>query len=185
VQGEESSIARRVQKRDPEAWGILYEEYFPKLYRYIALRVGNKAEAEDLIEQVFVKAFESIPSFRWRGVPISAWLFRIAHNQVVDHLRKATRSKTLSVGEFLGNNDAEPEAMAKRNMTIEQLAGAMGTLTQAQRDVIQLRFAGGLSTAQVAKIPGKSQGAVKALQHSALATLRRSFSSWSNNEKTL
>ncbi len=183
LQSEESLIVQRIRKRDPEAWGVLYEEYFPKLYRYIVLRVGNQVEAEDLTEQVFMKALEAIPSFRWRGTPISAWLFRIAHNQVVDHLRKATTSnRVLSMDESLRGNDADPEGMAERNLAIEQLTLAMGELTQAQRDVIQLRFTSGLPTAEVAKVLGKSRGTVRVLQHNALATLRRSFSSWSDDE---
>jgi len=81
VQNEES-LVRKAQQRDQEAFAQLYEENFDKIYRYIVLKIGNKAEAEDMTQQVFLKALQSISSFKWKGVAFSAWLFRIAHNQV-------------------------------------------------------------------------------------------------------
>jgi RNA polymerase sigma-70 factor (ECF subfamily) len=184
VQDEEST-ARGLQKRDPEAWAGIYEEYFPRVYRYIALRVGDKTEAEDLAEQVFLKALESISSFKWRGVPVSAWLFRIAHNQVIDYWRTSKTKLHLPLDESLVSNDVDPALEAERNLDINQVVQAVGQLTQAQRDVIELRFAGELSTAEVAKVLGKSQGAVKVMQHSALVALRRRLSSGRNHEKEL
>jgi RNA polymerase sigma-70 factor (ECF subfamily) len=184
VQDEEST-ARGLQKRDPEAWAGIYEEYFPRVYRYIALRVGDKTEAEDLAEQVFLKALESISSFKWRGVPVSAWLFRIAHNQIIDYRRTSKAKLHLPLDESLVSNDADPVLEAERNLDINQVVQAVGQLTQAQRDVIELRFAGELSTAEVAKVLGKSQGAVKVMQHSALAALRRRLSSGRHHEKEI
>ena len=81
---DEESLMRRAQRRDPEAFTQLYEAYFDKIYRYIVIRIGNEMEAEDMTQQVFLKALQSISSFRWRGIPFSAWLFRIAHNLAVD-----------------------------------------------------------------------------------------------------
>lgn len=182
---DEESIARGLQKRDPEAWAGIYEEYFPRVYRYIALRVGDKTEAEDLAEQVFLKALEAISSFKWRGAPVSAWLFRIAHNQVIDYRRTTKTKLHLPLDESLVSNDVDPVLESERNLDINQVVQAVGQLTQAQRDVIELRFAGELSTAEVAKVLGKSQGAVKVLQHSALVALRRRLSSGRNNEKEL
>ena len=173
---DEERIAQGLQKRDPDAWAEFYEEYFPKIYRYIAVRLGDKTEAEDLTEQVFLKALESISSFKWRGAPVSAWLFRIAHNQVIDYRRTSKSKKSLPLDESLVSNDIDPEAAAEVNINISRLVQAVGQLTRAQRDVIELRFAGGLSTAEVAKILGKREGAVKALQHSALAALRKRLS---------
>jgi len=182
---DEESIARGLQKRDPEAWAGIYEEYFPRVYRYIALRVGDKTEAEDLAEQVFLKALESISSFKWRGVPVSAWLFRIAHNQVIDYRRTSKAKLHLPLDESLVSNDADPVLEAERDLDISQVVQAVGQLTQAQRDVIELRFAGELSTAEVAKVLGKSQGAVKVMQHSALAALRKLLSSTRHHEKEI
>ena len=177
VQNQET-FAQGLKKRDPEAWARLYEEYFPRIYRYIALRVQNRTEAEDLAEQVFLKALESGPSFRWRGAPVSSWLFRIARNQVIDYWRTDKSKRTLPLNEFLVSDSIDPERAAERNSDIRRLIQAVGQLTQAQRDVIELRFAGGLSISEVANILGRSPGAVKVLQHSALATLRRRLSGW-------
>ncbi|MEE8471142.1 MAG: sigma-70 family RNA polymerase sigma factor [Dehalococcoidia bacterium] len=179
---DEGAFAQELRRRDPEAWARLYEEYMPKIYRYVALRVQNRMEAEDLTEQVFLKALEAGPSFKWRGAPISSWLFRIARNQVIDYWRTDKSSRTLPLGESLVNDMSDPEREAEKNESIRQVIQAVGQLTQAQRDVIELRFAGGLSTAEVARILGKSQGAVKVMQHSALAALRRELASWSSHE---
>lgn len=173
---EEESIARRLQKREPEAWSAVYEEYFPRVYRYIALRVSNRTEAEDLAEQAFLKALESIGSFRWRGVPFPAWLFRIARNLVIDYWRTAKSKTSLPLDESLVSDDVDPETIAERNLDIKQVFQAMGQLTQSQRDVMELRFFGGLSVNEVAKVLGKSEGAVKVMQHSALAALRKRLS---------
>jgi RNA polymerase sigma-70 factor (ECF subfamily) len=170
----EESLVRRAQKNDPEAFAQLYEENFDKIYRYLALRVGNEMEAEDMTQQVFLKALQSISSFRWKGVPFSAWLFRIAHNQAVDHLRKKGKRVSVPLDDSLSSGDS-PHATTERKMDVEQLHEATKRLTEAQREVISLRFTSELSIAQVAKIMGRSQGAVKALQHSAIVALRRTI----------
>jgi len=175
VQNEESLI-RRAQQHDQDAFAQLYEEYFDKIYRYIAFKIGNKTEAEDMTQQVFLNAIKSISSFRWRGIPFSAWLFRIAHNQVVDYLRKKAKHATTSLDEVLVSNGNNPQLVAEQNLDIERLLLATKQLTQAQREVISLRFASELSIAQVAKVMGKSQGAIKALQHSAIVALRKTLS---------
>jgi len=175
VQNEES-LVRRAQQHDQDAFAQLYEEYFDKIYRYIAFKIGNKTEAEDMTQQVFLNAIKSISSFRWRGIPFSAWLFRIAHNQVVDYLRKKAKHATTSLDEVLVSNGNNPQLVAEQNLDIERLLLATKQLTQAQREVISLRFASELSIAQVAKVMGKSQGAIKALQHSAIVALRKTLS---------
>jgi RNA polymerase sigma-70 factor (ECF subfamily) len=174
VQGEES-LVRRAQENDQEAFAQLYEEHFDKIYRYLALRVGNEMEAEDMTQQVFLNALQSISSFRWKGVPFSAWLFRIAHNQAVDHLRKKKKRASVPLDESLTAGGDSPHATTERKMDIEQLLEATRRLTEAQREVISLRFSSELSIAQVARIMGKSEGAVKALQHSAIVALRRTM----------
>ncbi len=173
---DEQSLVRRAQQRDQEAWATLYEEHFDKIYRYVALKIGNEIEAEDMAQQVFLKALRSISSFKWKGEPFSAWLFRIAHNQVVDYLRKRTKQSTIPLDESLAVSGSDPQQLAERKLDIEQLTLATRQLTQAQREVISLRFAGELSLAEVAKVMGKSQGAVKALQHSAIVALRKALS---------
>jgi len=174
VQSEEN-LVRRAQNNDQEAFAQLYEEYFDKIYRYLALRIGNEMEAEDMTQQVFLNALRSISSFRWRGVPFSAWLYRIAHNQAVDHLRKKKKRTSVPLDESLATSDDNPQLATERKLDIEQLLSATKQLTEAQREVISLRFTSELSIAQVARVMGKSQGAVKALQHSAIGALRRTI----------
>jgi len=173
---DEESLVRRAQQRDQEAFAQLYEGYFDKIYRYAVLRIGNETEAEDVTQQVFLNALQSISSFRWKGVPFSAWLFRIAHNQVVDYLRKKTRQATESLDESLVISKSDPQLVVEQRLDTEQLILATKRLTKAQQEVIALRFVSELSTAQVAKVMGKSQGAIKALQHSAIVALRKALS---------
>ena len=182
---DEESTARRLQKREPEAWSAVYEEYFPKVYRYIALRVSNRTEAEDLTEQAFLKALQSIDSFKWRGVPFSAWLFRIARNLVIDFWRTDKSKTFLPLDESLVNDDDDPEVITERNFDIKQVFQAIGQLTQSQREVIELRFFGGLSVAEASRVLGKSEGAVKVMQHSALVALRKRLSIGEGHEERL
>ena len=173
---DEESLVRRAQQRDQEAFTQLYEENFDKIYRYIVLRIGNKTEAEDMTQQVFLNALKSISSFKWKGVPFSAWLFRIARNQVVDYLRKKAKQATAPLDESLVSSDSNPELAAEHSLDIERLLLATRQLTTAQREVISLRFAGEIPIAQVARVMDKSEGAVKALQHSAIVALRKTLS---------
>jgi len=173
---DEESLVRRAQQRDQGAFAQLYEEYFDKIYRYVVLRIGNETEAEDVTQQVFLNTLQSISSFRWKGAPFSAWLFRIAHNQVVDYLRKKTRQATESLDESLIISKSDPQLVVEKKLDIEQLMLATKRLTKAQQEVIALRFVSELSTTQVAKAMGKSEGAVKALQHSAIVALRKVLS---------
>jgi RNA polymerase sigma-70 factor (ECF subfamily) len=170
---DDQNLVQRAQQHDEEAFAELYEKYFDKIYRYISLKIGNRVESEDMTQQVFIKALHSISSFKWRGLPFSAWLFRIAHNQVVDYLRKKTRQPILSLNESITASDDNPHKITEQKMNIEQLMLATKNLTSAQQEVIALRFASDLPISQVAKIMGKSEGAIKALQHSAIVALRK------------
>ena len=178
----EESLVRRAQQHDQEALAQLYEEHFNKIYRYVTIRIGNEMEAEDVTQQVFLNTLQSISSFQWRGISFSAWLFRIAHNQVVDYFRKKKRA-ALPLDESLENNDINPQLAVEHELDIKQLLLATKQLTEAQREVISLRFTSGLPTAEVAKIMGKSQGAVKALQHSAIVALRKTLSVADDEDK--
>ena len=171
----EESLVKRAKQRDQAAFAQLYEAHFDKIYRYVTLKIGNKTEAEDLTQQVFLNALQSISSFRWQGKPFSAWLFRIAHNQVVDHLRKK-KGVSVPLDESLPDSGDDPQTLVERVLSIEQVLAAANHLTQLQREVISLRFTSELSIAEVAEVMGKSQGAVKALQHSAIVALRRALS---------
>ncbi len=170
---DEPALVRRAQQGDKEAFADLYESHFDKVYRYLTLKTGSRAEAEDMTQQVFVKAYRSIRSFKWKGVSFSSWLFRIAHNLMVDFFRRQAKRPTVPLDESLVAGGEDPMKTAELRFDVDRVAAATRKLTDAQREVISLRFAGGLAIAEVALAMGKSQGAVKAIQHGAIAALRR------------
>jgi len=174
---DEETLVRRAQQNDQVALTQIYEDNFDRIYRYIVIKIGDRAEAEDMTQQVFLKVLQSISSFKFRGMPFTSWLYRIAHNQVVDYLRKKSRRTTVPLDESMPSFDGDPESVTERKIAIEEVAAAAKKLTPAQQEVISLRFAGALSVAEVAKAMGRSEGAVKALQHSAIVALRKVMAS--------
>jgi RNA polymerase sigma-70 factor (ECF subfamily) len=173
---DEESLIRRAQQRDQVALTQIYEENFDKIYRYVVLKIGDRAEAEDMTQQVFLNALKSIDRYKFKGMPFSSWLFRIAHNQVVDYYRKKGRATTVPIDDVILPGYDNPGRDAERKMEIEEVKQATQQLTSAQREVISLRFAGELSIAEVARVMGKSEGAIKALQHAAIISLRKIMS---------
>ena len=171
----DEELVRAAQRGEAAAFGHLYEQYFDKVYSYLSFKLGNPTEAEDLAEQVFLKALESIGGYKWTGVPFQAWLFRIAHNLFVDYLRRRTQRVSEPLDEGLPDRDwaADPEAWLAEKVTREGLIKAVEQLTELQKQVIALKFAGGLSNAEAARVLGRTEGAVKALQHAALQSLQR------------
>ena len=173
---DEDSLVQRAQQRDTEALAQLYEAYFDKVYRYIAMRVQNEMEAEDITQQVFMKVLQSISSYKKQGVPFSSWIYRIAHNQVVDFLRQQNKKATVDIdGLPLPAAGDDPQHLMEQEADIEDLKKAIRRLTESQQEVLSLRFTGELSIAECARIMGKSEGAIKALQHSAVLALRRAL----------
>lgn len=173
----EKELAIRASKNDPEAFAELYDLYVDKIYNYIYHKVGNTAEAEDLTAQVFTKAWEAIDSYQWQGYSFSPWLFRIAHNLVVDYHRARRPTVVLDVLEtrphLTGSEGSRPEQILQDMMAMERVREAIGQLTEEQQTVIILRFIEGYSTADVAKIMGKRRGAIRGLQFRGLTALRK------------
>ncbi len=169
----EPDLVTRARQGESQAWAEIYEEFFDRIYRFIFFKINSEEEAEDLSSRVFLKAIESVGSFRWRGAPLSAWLFRIASNLVIDHYRrKASQRRYL---EQASEPDPLPSAeeVAVKAVEKEEVHRAVAQLTPTQQEVINLRFSAGLSTAETAQAMKKSLAAVKALQHSALVNLRK------------
>ena len=161
------------ERQGAAALADLFEEYYERIARYIAVRIGNQDDAEELAGDVFVRTTEHIGSLRWRGVPVQAWLYRIAHNPVVDHLRRNSRRKTAPLDEAIHvANSHDPTGEVMHSLDKEELLEAMGLLTDAQRETIALRFFGGMTSAEAAVIMNRSDGAVRELQSSALKKLR-------------
>ena len=172
---DEQSLVRRAQQQDQEAFAELYEAYFDKIYRYIVLKIGDRTEAEDMTQQVFLKSLKSLPTYKQRDVPFSSWLYRIAHNQVVDHFRKTSRQQSIELTDAITPDDPHenPQHQTELKADIVHLVKATRQLTKTQQEVIALRFSSDLPVAEVARLMGKSEGAVKALQHSAVVALRK------------
>jgi RNA polymerase sigma-70 factor (ECF subfamily) len=181
---DEKNLVHKARQGDKEAFAELYESHFNRIYRYVVVKIGNKAEAEDMTQQVFVRAYESIGSYNWQGIPFSAWLFRIAHNQIVDFIRKESKKPTVQLDESLPIvGDSDPQGEVELKLNIEQVVIATRQLTKAQQEVVSLRFAGGMSISEVASTMHKSEGAIKALQHSAILALRKTLRAGEHNGK--
>ncbi|MSQ33535.1 MAG: sigma-70 family RNA polymerase sigma factor [Dehalococcoidia bacterium] len=165
--------APEARRRKEEALASLFETHYERIVRYIAARIGKGEDAEDLASQVFVRAVEALDSYEERGLPMQAWLFRIAHNLVVDFLRRGAHRQTVPMDEMLAAGAGGPEETVTLRLQVEMVAAAMGELTPAQRDVLALRALGGLTSEQAGKVLGKTAGAVREMQSSALKSLRR------------
>jgi RNA polymerase sigma-70 factor (ECF subfamily) len=153
----------------------LYEEYYARIARYAHVHIGDRSDAEDLAGEVFLKALKSLDSYHATGVPMQAWLFKIAHNLVVDYLRKKTKVKSMSADinmELLQAGDDDPVGQAETTMQMERVTAAMQGLTAEQRQVVGLRFLGELSSKEVAQVMNKGDGAVREMQRAAIEKLR-------------
>ena len=173
-QDEIAELVKGAQDGDAASFAGLYELFYDKIFRYVLFKTGDRTEAEDITEEVFVKMLESIRSFRWKGPPFSSWLFRIAHNLVVDYFRKVARRKTTSL-EDAGQVSASSMDIDRHldiELSMRDVHEAMENLTKLQKEVISLRFAAGLSVRETARSMGKKENAVKALQHAAVIKLR-------------
>jgi RNA polymerase sigma-70 factor, ECF subfamily len=167
-------LVERAQAGDRAALEELYLLHFDRIYSYLHMSVGNRHDAEDLTNQTFVKMLESIGRFQWRKVPISAWLFRIAHNLAMDHFRASKRwqpEEEVPEPEDSAEHSAEDEALQSigRRSMLEMIED----LSPDQQQVLTLKFVFNFGNAEVATILGKTEGAIKSLQHRALATLQR------------
>jgi RNA polymerase sigma-70 factor (ECF subfamily) len=150
----------------------LYEEYYDKIARYVYVHIGSKEEAEDIAGEVFLKALMSLKSYREQGVPMQGWLFRIAHNLTVDYLRRMDNRRTVPIDPVTLTGSDNPVAAAEENIEFERVTEAMKQLTAEQREVINLRFLGGLTSKEVGGILGKSDGAVREMQRATIEKLR-------------
>jgi len=169
----ERAIVDAAKAGDEAALAELYSLYFPRVYRYILARMGNPYDAEDLTEEVFLRVLDAIERFQWREAPFSAWLFRIAHNAVISQRRKdGARGRSSPLSEALPVNSQGPEEMVENRLALNEIMKAAETLPEAQRRVISLRFAAGLTVAETARAMGKGEGNVKVIQHKAIAKLR-------------
>jgi RNA polymerase sigma-70 factor (ECF subfamily) len=169
----EARLVDQAKRGDDRAFSELYKRHVDMIYRYTYARVGDALAAEDLTAQVFLKAFEGLPNYEPRGAPFSAWLYRIAHARTVDYWRQQQRRKEIALFETLPARDPQPEEVVVTKTEWAAALDLLAQLTDDQRDVIILRFIEEMSLAEVAETLEKTVGAVKALQHRALASLSR------------
>ncbi len=166
-------LVAAAQEGDPDAFGALFDHYYVPVYRFAAARVGRPSDAEDLAQLVFVKALEALPRYEARGVPFGGWLFRLARNVVIDHVRTRREHATLDVVVERSSEDSSPDDLAILRQEMDTVSHALRRLTPEQREAIELRFFAGLSAKEAAEAMGRQEGTVRGLQFRAIAALRR------------
>ena len=161
-------------KAEPEAFGALYEKYVDRIYAYVYYRVGDMREAEDLTARVFYRALAHIPEYDQRGAPFAAWLYRIAHNLIANWRRDRTRHPELPLDAFaaMRTREATPQAQAEQAEDHRVLLEAIRRMPPERQHLIVLKFVDDLSNAEIGRVLGRSEGAIKSLYHRTLLALR-------------
>ena len=162
-------------KCDPEAFGLLYERYVEKIYNYTYYRTGNHHEAEDLTAKTFQRAMKHIPNYEQRGVPFSAWLYRIAHNVVANWHRDRSRRKVIALDELVLYQQwrQSPEGLVEAGEETRELLKVVRRLPADRQQLLILKFVDGMSNEAIGQVMGRSEGAVKSLYHRTLLALRK------------
>ncbi len=171
-------LVDRAQQGEREALEELYLLHFDRIYSYLHMSVGNRHDAEDLTTQTFLKMLESIGRFRWRSAPFSAWLFRIAHNLAMDHFRANRRwqpEEEVPEPEVPEESAAEEEAL--ESIGRKSMLELIENLSHEQKQVLTLKFVFNFSNSDAATVLGKTEGAIKSLQHRALVSLQKQIAS--------
>lgn len=174
---EEKELIERAQRGDSAAFGPLYDHYIKPIYRFIAVKVGTREEAEDLAHEVFMSAWQKLPNFKLQGFPFGSWLYKIARNRVIDHYRTKKPNVSLdddvTLAESLFNLGEGAEAEFDLNQSLSQIKIAMLELNEEQREVITMRFVEDLSPQEIAEILDKREGTVRIIQHRAITKLKK------------
>ncbi len=170
---DESTLIERA-KTDKEAFGELYEQYVRRIYNYVYYRTGNVQDAEDLTARIFFRAMSHIGAYQDKGLPFSAWLYRIARNLVANWHRDQSRRQILALDDFVQwhISDAGPEMAAQLLEDKEQLLSAIRRLPAERQELLIFKFVDRLSNTEVGEIMGRSEGAIKSLYHRTLVALR-------------
>ena len=172
---EDHLLLKEAQQGDAEAFGALYERHAAAIFRYLYVHLSSRPDAEDLTSEVFLRAWQSLPRYHQRGVPFRAYLFRIAHNALVDHYRHSQQAQRLVQEEdpaSLADWSDPDEALAGKTDRME-LSGLLAGLREDYRTVLALRFLSQLSPVETAMVMQRAPGAVRILQHRALEALRK------------
>lgn len=172
---DEDQLLNAAQDGDAEAFGELYQRHAEAIFRFLYSHLDNRLDAEDLTEDVFLRVWRSISSFRQQGVPFIAYLFRISRNALIDHYRRSSQTKgQMQLEESLiSDPGADPREQALANSQRQEIRQLLDQLREDYRTVLLLRFIADLSPDETAEVMGKSSGAIRVLQHRALAALRK------------
>jgi len=174
TESEETLVERA--KEDPTAFGVLYKRYVRKIYNYAYYRIGNRHDAEDLTARTFYRALANIDRYQSRGLPFSAWLYRIAHNLVANWLRDRSRHPVISLDEWAltrqRSRSSVPEHQAEANEEREALLEAIKRLPADRQQLLILKLMEGMSNAEIGQVLGRSVGAIKSLYFRILIALR-------------
>jgi RNA polymerase sigma-70 factor (ECF subfamily) len=171
--GEEKDLIERAIMGESSAFGSLYDKYQPNIYRFVLIKVGRREDAEDITHQAFLHAWQHIRTYTHRGFPFSSWLYRIARNKVIDHYR--TRGREPYLEELDAESFVEETSLHVTldvRMTLARVHRALKHLKGDQQDVIVMRFVEDLSVKETAAALGKSEGAIKLIQHRAIKELK-------------
>jgi RNA polymerase sigma-70 factor, ECF subfamily len=169
----DQKLIRQAQAGEAEAVTVLYRRHAPVIYRYLYVRLSDRNAAEDLTGEVFLKMIEGLPRYEDRGMPFGAWLFRIAHDRLVDHFRRNNLRQHEPLLDTLPDSEDGTESAALRRVEHHTLLGLLSGLTEEQQLALQLRFIEGHSLEETASLMQKTVGAIKALQHRALRQMAR------------
>jgi len=171
----DESLLVEQAKQNPAAFGLLYEKYVQKIYNYIYYRTGNYNDAEDLTAKTFHRAMRHIPSYEQRGVPFSAWLYRIAHNVVANWHRDRSRRKVIALDELVLHQQwrPSPEGLVEADEEKRELLRVIRRLPADRQLLLILKFVEGMSNEAIGQVMGRSEGAVKSLYHRTLLALRK------------
>jgi RNA polymerase sigma-70 factor (ECF subfamily) len=181
---ESDSVLIARAKDDPEAFSLLYERYVKNIYSYIYYRTGNHHDAEDLVSRTFYRALKHFARYEDRGAPFSAYLYRIAHNMVANWHRDRSRRQVVPLDEMMLSSvkREQPSAVAEEKGEQEVLLGAVHHLPPDRQELLILKFVDQLSNAEIAKIMGRTEGAIKSLYHRTLLALRQDLVEETNGQ---
>lgn len=169
---EEPELIKKAKNRDPEAFGLLYDQYLPAIYRFILLKIGDKTTTEDLAHQVFLSAWQNIENYQTQGFPFSSWLYRIAHNAVIDYYRTEKKHFNLeNIEEAAASNNLEEKI--DQEFELGLVKAAIKDLPEEQQSIIIMRFVEGLTNKEIAAALGKSEGSIKTAQHRSLKNIKK------------
>jgi RNA polymerase sigma-70 factor (ECF subfamily) len=171
---DDIQLLKIAQEGNSEAFGAIYERYAEKVFRYLNAHLGNGLDAEDLTEEVFIRVWRSLPDYRERGTPFLSFVFRVARNALIDHYRRERRVVgQLSADEvMIADYKPGPGEIVSQQMEQQELREALEGLREDYRNVLILRFLSDMSPEDTALAMGRSAGAVRVLQHRALAALK-------------